>query len=167
MYGPAGFGLRLRAFLLDWVFLALLSWGLAYIVHLPPADPSRALRLSSQLLSSAMRGELADRHVQDELDELVRPQRFLGWLQVGLCACYFILFHGLAGATLGKAACGLTVLRQDGQPLGLGRAAIRYLGYFILAKLFYGTFTMLFDPQRRAVHDFVSGSNVYHELRWR
>jgi uncharacterized RDD family membrane protein YckC len=165
--GPAGFGPRLLAFLLDWLVLIALFAALTYAVDLPRPDAARELKLSGEAFESFMRGELPRPAVQNELEELARPQRFLGWLNVALCAGYFILFHGLAGATLGKAACGLSVRRPDGSPLGVPRAALRYLGYFVLAKVFYGTFTMLFDQQRRAVHDFLADSNVFRELRWR
>jgi uncharacterized RDD family membrane protein YckC len=167
VYGPAGFGPRLLAFLLDCLLLATLFGVVVYLVDLPAADTARELRLAGKLLQQSMRLQVPDQRLQDELNALQRPQVFLGWLNVLFCGTYFILCHGLAGRTVGKALCGLSVLRTTGQPLGLGRAALRYLVYFALARLFYGTFTMAFDPQRRAVHDFTAGSNVYRELRWR
>ena len=84
-----------------------------------------------------------------------------GWLNVLVCAAYYTVFNGMLGATLGKAVVGLRVLRRDGRPLGIPLAFLRYVAYLIVAKLFYGAFTMPFDRERRALHDFAAGTNVY------
>ena len=44
---------------------------------------------------------------------------------------YFIGFWTWRGQTPGKMIIGAKVLRIDGSPVGLGRAAMRYIGYFI------------------------------------
>jgi len=44
---------------------------------------------------------------------------------------YFIGFWTWRGQTPGKMIIGAKVTRTDGSPVGLGRAVIRYIGYFI------------------------------------
>jgi uncharacterized RDD family membrane protein YckC len=157
----------LTAFLLDCLLLSLLSSLLLWLVKLPPADPVRELELSMQLLQSYSQGRLPSARLQGELAELQRPRQLAGWLNIALCAAYFILFQGLTGTTAGKAVRGLRVWRRNGQTLGLARAALRYGVYLLEAKLLYGVFTMPFDPQRRALHDLVCSTNVFREVRWR
>ena len=51
-----------------------------------------------------------------------------------LGAAYFVGFWGLRGATPGKELLGLRVTDEDGgSPIGLGRAALRFLGYLLSA----------------------------------
>jgi uncharacterized RDD family membrane protein YckC len=167
IYAPAGFALRLRAFLIDFVVLLGLGTVLMTLVDLPQPDHERELVLSLHILKDALAFKASSPKLTEELAELRRPLHFSGWLNVALCAAYFILFHGLVGSTPGKAACGLRVLLPDGKLSGIGKATLRYLVYFLTAKLAYGTFTMPFDAQRRALHDIAAGCNVYRQLRWR
>lgn len=167
VYAPAGFILRLRAFVVDFVVLAILGLILLALVNLPQPDPARQLELTMRVLKDSTALRTSSPKVMDELAEMARPQRFAGWLNVALCAAYFILFHGLAGTTPGKSLNGLRVMRRDGRLPGIGPAALRYFIYFLTAKLAYGVFTMPFDRERRALHDMAAGTNVYRELRWR
>ena len=74
---------------------------------------------------------------------------------------YQTLFIGLIGATPGKLALGLKVVRPDGSPVGLGRAAGRFLGkllsYMILA---IGYIIAAFDSEKRALHDMICDTRV-------
>src|SRR5439155_24189072 len=102
-----------------------------------------------------------------QLERILMPRCMAIVLGLAVCACYFVLFQGLAGTSCGKALYRLRVLRRDGRSLGLGLAALRYLVYLLDAKLLYGSFTIPFDPQRRALHDMVCGTNVFRAVRWR
>jgi len=44
---------------------------------------------------------------------------------VGLLAAYFVISEGIWGRTLGKAALGLIVVREDGGRAGMAAAAVR------------------------------------------
>src|SRR5260221_4782623 len=56
----------------------------------------------------------------------------LSVLTLFLAAAYFIGFWGIKGATPGKDLLDLRVIRDDGtSPIGLGRAALRLLGYLL------------------------------------
>jgi uncharacterized RDD family membrane protein YckC len=100
-----------------------------------------------------------------DYQELLRPLYLAGWLNVLMCGAYFTVFHGLVGATLGKLALGIRVLRRDGSPLGVGWAFLRYLGYFIVARLAYTAWLIPFNAEQRTLYDMVLGTNVFRQLR--
>jgi uncharacterized RDD family membrane protein YckC len=78
-----------------------------------------------------------------------------------LHATYEALFINRLGATPGKLALGLKVVRPDGGPIGLGRAFGRYfaklLNYF---TLLIGYIIAGFDSQKRALHDMICDTRV-------
>lgn len=76
-------------------------------------------------------------------------------------ACYEIFFTWKNGATLGKQALGLKVLRPDGASLSLGRSVGRYFSTW-LSSLTIGIGYIIagFDEERRALHDRVADTRV-------
>ncbi|HEX8556791.1 MAG TPA: RDD family protein [Pyrinomonadaceae bacterium] len=74
----------------------------------------------------------------------------------------FVLVANLSGRTLGKWVAGLRIERKDGEPLSVGRALLRHLvGYpLTLATLGLGFLVAAFDPQGRALHDWLAGTVV-------
>jgi uncharacterized RDD family membrane protein YckC len=83
----------------------------------------------------------------------------LGFL-IGLA--YFTYFHGSTGQTPGDAALGIRVVdvRDNlGQPIGYGRAFLRWLVSLVSAiVIFIGYLWMLWDPQKQTWHDKAAGS---------
>jgi uncharacterized RDD family membrane protein YckC len=78
---------------------------------------------------------------------------FVGYLTTaGVAFVNFVLLANLSGRTLGKWIAGLRIERRDGEPLSVGRALLRHLG---LGFLFAA-----FDPQGRALHDWIAGTVV-------
>lgn len=76
---------------------------------------------------------------------------------------YFTFFYGFGGATIGKYLMGLRVIRRNGQPLSLARAALRTLAYTVSSLVIYaGFFNILLDERRRAWHDILLGTVVVH-----
>ncbi len=75
---------------------------------------------------------------------------------------YFTLFLGRFGATPGKMACFLKVVRPDGGPLTYRRAFGRFFGEMLsgLATFFIGYIMAGFDGQKRALHDRVCDTRV-------
>jgi uncharacterized RDD family membrane protein YckC len=73
---------------------------------------------------------------------------------------YFLTAHG---ATPGKMALGLRVIRADGGPitpiLALGRHFAMWISTFILM---IGYIMAAFDPERRALHDRICETRVIH-----
>jgi uncharacterized RDD family membrane protein YckC len=75
---------------------------------------------------------------------------------------YFTYFHGKTGQTPGDAALGIKVLdvRDNiGQPIGYGRAALRWVVSIVSAVvIFIGYLWMLWDPEKQTWHDKAAGS---------
>ena len=67
---------------------------------------------------------------------------------------HWLMLHGM-GATLGKRALGVRVVDQSTMgALSLGQAALRTFGTYISLLLFaIGYLMVVFDPQKRALHD--------------
>ena len=74
----------------------------------------------------------------------------------------FVLIANLSGRTLGKWVAGLRIERRDGEPLSVGRALLRHMvGYpLTLLTLGLGFLFAAFDPQGRALHDWLAGTVV-------
>ncbi len=80
---------------------------------------------------------------------------------VVLNAAYVIYFLGKFGATPGKMACGLKVIRPDGSPLTYGRACGRFFGEWLSGlALGIGYLMVAFDEQKRALHDRICDTRV-------
>ena len=64
--------------------------------------------------------------------------------------------------TLGRTLIGIRVVnRQTNEPLGIGRAFVRAVGYYISAILLMcGFFLAFIDDKHRALHDYLAGSVV-------
>jgi uncharacterized RDD family membrane protein YckC len=78
-----------------------------------------------------------------------------------LVVAFFGLFWTRRGQTLGMASWRLRVEREDGSLLGWGDT-LRRLGWSLLSllPLGLGYLWIVFDPQRRAWHDRLSGTRV-------
>jgi len=164
LYVPAGLWRRLVAFLIDAVILMIAHQiALAIIGYQGPSNEELLQLLSRMFAEFTTTGALAEGTMAG-LQELQRQGLFTGWLNVFICMAYFTVFHGMLGATLGKLCLGLRVLRRDGRPLGYGWAWLRYLGYFILAKLIYTAWLIPFNPEQRTLYDIVLGTNVFRQL---
>ena len=88
---------------------------------------------------------------------------FVGYLTTaGVAFINFVLLANLSGRTLGKWVAGLRIERRDGVPLSFGRALVRHLvGYpLTLLTLGLGFLFAAFDPQGRALHDWLAGTVV-------
>ena len=73
---------------------------------------------------------------------------------------YQAFFSCEGRVTLGKHLLGLRVADAEGEPLDLGRAIMRALGYIPSSFLTLGFFWALVDPHGRAWHDYAAGSDV-------
>ncbi len=77
---------------------------------------------------------------------------------------YFLFFWVLTGATPGKRLLGLRVVRLDGQPLTIGPALLRYVGYWLsLAILFLGYAWIIIDKRRQGWHDKLARTVVIYD----
>ncbi|MFL5954935.1 MAG: RDD family protein [Gaiellaceae bacterium] len=68
---------------------------------------------------------------------------------------YYTYFHGSTGQTPGDAALSIRIVdKQTGQPIGYGRAFIRWLVSIVSgAVLLLGYLWMLWDSEKQTWHD--------------
>jgi uncharacterized RDD family membrane protein YckC len=79
----------------------------------------------------------------------------------GLCGLYFLLFAVLGGQTPGQRLLGIRLVGAHGESPGLGAAAVRVLSAFAgMLPLFMGWVWMIFDMERRALHDHLARTYV-------
>lgn len=80
---------------------------------------------------------------------------------LAVAAAYEIYFVASRGATPGKMALGLKVVRADGQPITLGLAAGRWAAGIVSSLTFcIGYIIAGFDQQKRSLHDHICGTRV-------
>lgn len=80
-----------------------------------------------------------------------------------LCLIYYVVLEGVLGATIGKLATNLRVVREsDGAPIDWRAAAIRNLFRLIDGFLLYlvGFLTICFSSKRQRFGDMVAGTVV-------
>jgi len=76
---------------------------------------------------------------------------------------YEVLFLHYRGATLGKMALGLKVVRSNGGPLGWGICIGRYFMSLVSALILAIGYIMAgFDSEKRALHDRVCDTRVIY-----
>ena len=78
---------------------------------------------------------------------------------------YFIGFYASRGATPGKMALGLKIVRTDGTPISVSTAVVRVLIWWILSILGCVTFfitclTVAFMQKKQGIHDMAAGTVV-------
>jgi uncharacterized RDD family membrane protein YckC len=83
-------------------------------------------------------------------------------------AVYFIYFHGTTGQTPGKKLLGLRVVQADGEPMTLGIAFLRWVGYIISKiPLLLGFIWAAFDDRKQGWHDKIAGTCVVRTTGYR
>jgi uncharacterized RDD family membrane protein YckC len=138
-----GFWIRFAARLIDWIilgivqaFTALVFFG-SFGAQFSPSvmqSASSGLRLGFQLLSFA----------------------------IGIV--YEVTFLRYRGATPGKMALGLKVVRSNGAPLGWGISVGRYFMQVVSTIILFIGFIMAgFDDEKRALHDRVCDTRVIYK----
>lgn len=85
-------------------------------------------------------------------------------LSYAIAFLYEVVFLRYRGATLGKMALGLKVIRSEGESLGWGVSIGRYFMYIVSAlTLAIGYIMAGFDGQKRALHDRVCDTRVVYK----
>jgi uncharacterized RDD family membrane protein YckC len=86
---------------------------------------------------------------------------FTTLLGMGLGCLYETVFLVKYGATPGKMAIGVKVVRPDGSRLETGRAIGRYFSKLLSAIILYIGYIMAgFDSEKRALHDMICDTRV-------
>jgi uncharacterized RDD family membrane protein YckC len=164
VYAPAGFFPRFYAFLLDGVVLGLLGQLLIMLAQLQMPDPAQSMKVMLEFVTAMMSSGQPNQALQAKLEEIDASLSLIGWLNIGLCAAYFTIAHGMFGTTPGKMVLGLRVLRRDGSDLGIPLALLRYLGYLLCSKLLYTAWLIPLNPERRTAYDMLLKTNVFRPL---
>ena len=146
----AGFWIRVVAEIIDAIILAVVqgiinialfgSFFRPGMVFRPNASPEEALQALAPMFS--MIGSI--------------------WLiSIVVKSCYEGFFVAKLGATPGKMALGLKVVRPNGMPVDLGRAFGRYFAKILSGLiLFIGYIMVAFDSEKRGLHDMICDTRV-------
>ena len=92
--------------------------------------------------------------------------RLLGFqfLSYAIAIAYDVVFLRYQGATPGKMALGLKVVRSDGGSLGWGISVGRYFMYLVSSIILsIGCIMAGFDNEKRALHDRVCDTRVIYK----
>lgn len=99
--------------------------------------------------------------VSDDPAALVGVQMVMTVLQMAVGLSYTVFFLGRYGATPGKMACRLKVVRSDGSAITYGRAAGRHFAEMLSGIILYiGYLMVAFDDEKRALHDRICDTRV-------
>ncbi len=83
------------------------------------------------------------------------------FLNLIICALYFIVFISMAGKTPGKMFFGLKIVRSDLKPVGWKESILRFICTILSQILFFGGYIiMLWDKNRQTLHDKIAGTYV-------
>jgi uncharacterized RDD family membrane protein YckC len=135
----AGFWIRFVAVLIDAVLLGVVG------IAISAAVIGSAFLSGPDLNEGAMMGRLL-------------LQYFLNFAVGVLYECWFLVNRG---ATLGKQALGLKVIRANGGPINWGLAVGRYFGKIVSGMvLLLGYIMAAFDDEKRALHDRICDTRV-------
>ncbi len=145
---PAGFLVRLAAYLFDWLFLVCL----VTFVTLPWAEELGRLQEAAQAQVKS---------ASPDFKILGHYLLVMGAIEIPLTFAYFVLFNALRGATPGKRIFGLRVVRLDGSPISW-RQALGRQGADWISKLTFGLgyLMILLSPEKRALHDHMARTQV-------
>ena len=85
----------------------------------------------------------------------------LWFLGILIGATYTIGFWTAAAATPGKMLMKLKVVDENGEPVQIDKAILRYIGYWVSAIiLLIGYLMIAFRQDNRGLHDLIAGTNV-------
>jgi len=130
-----GFWIRFVAAIIDWVILFVTGM----VVQMPFARMLQSRRIEETLMALG----------------------FVYLIDMAIGATYEGVFVSRFGATPGKMALDLKVVRPDGGPISLGRAVGRYFAKIVSGIILaIGYIIAGFDDQKRALHDMMCDTRV-------
>ncbi len=133
----ASFGIRFGAKILDGLILWVVNTGLTFALGMAlgatNSDPTAAVAFMAATVG----------------------------VQVLINVAYGTFFLGRFGATPGKMACKIKVVRPDGSPLTYGRACGRVFAEILSGLTCYIGYIMAnFDEEKRTLHDRICDTRV-------
>lgn len=137
----AGFWIRVGAKIIDVIIL----WAAGFAVSF----------LGGLFLAGAhsSRGQIPTRFLAGSI--------LMAMITWSIHIAYPTYFLGKYSATLGKMACGLKVVRPDGEKISYARACARFFAEFLSSIILgIGYLMVAFDEERRALHDRICDTRV-------
>jgi uncharacterized RDD family membrane protein YckC/effector-binding domain-containing protein len=159
----AGFWIRTAAYLIDAVPLFVLGLVLIIPMMASAFDVLRDVPLPppGTLINSPEYQAYQTRLAQAMTEAMGGFYPIFGLFQL-ISIAYFVGMWTWRQQTLGMMAFGLRVARDaDGQPPGLARSLLRYVGYWLSwIALFIGFIWVAFDSRKQGWHDKIAGTVV-------
>jgi len=144
-----GFWIRFVAAMIDGIILAVV------------AGIGTALMFPALMTNTSLRPGASPEEAMMALGPMLGIMGASILLNAIVGCCYETFFVAKLGATPGKMALGLKVVRPDGGPISMGRAAGRYFAKMISSMiLMIGYIIAGFDSQKRALHDMICDTRV-------
>jgi uncharacterized RDD family membrane protein YckC len=144
----AGVGVRFVATLIDGILLSVVGAivSIPFIASISAAASNAAASQDPNAVTGAVFGA--------EVPLIL--------IVVVLGAAYYIVMEATRGATLGKMAMGLRVVRLDGSPISWSEAIIRYLLRIIDGLFYYlvGAIIIWTNPRKQRLGDIVAKTVV-------
>ena len=148
----AGFWLRFCARILDGLFLMALTLPLSVI--------NQVIIFRSYPITG-LNGGLERFEDTRHFGTFITIQAAFVLVGLILACAYETYFVGRFAGTPGKLLLRMRIVRSDLSPVTYGRAAIRFFGKMLSDLTLYIGYVMAgFDPQRRALHDYIADTRV-------
>jgi len=152
-----GFWARVGASIIDTILVMLVTAPLIYWVYGADQGASADVDIND-LVAAVSAGDMPrlQFYLQSLTAELTTPKGpldvLINWV---LPAVAIIVFWLTRKATPGKMAVGANVVdAKTGEPISVGQAIVRYLGYYVsLFPLCLGLLWVAFDPRKQGFHD--------------
>ena len=132
----AGFLVRLVAYIIDVIILAIVAWIIQVIFVMPAMNPNAGGGAAAMAA--------------------------IGYILLLIWTLgYLIFFWTRSGATPGKMIMGLKVVTVDGGKLSVGKAVLRIIGYVVSGIIVYlGFLWIIWDKDKQGWHDKIAGTYV-------
>jgi len=139
----AGFWIRFLARIVDGLIIGLVN----FVVTMP--------------LGIASFGFLTGTPDLSDIASMVGMILLATTIKVAIAGVYEITLTTMKGATLGKMALGLKVVRPDGSGISAGRSAGRFFGTWLSGVILcIGYIIAAFDDEKRSLHDRLCDTRV-------
>ena len=152
----AGFWIRVGAYLIDTILLSVVNMALVFLLF------GSIFAMFGPDFDEKMK------HIDKDpsaLMAIVSAELGIAAVSMAIHVIYFSLMVAKWGATLGKMAVGIRVVRADGSPVSTGQAIGRAFAMILNQFACSLTYLMVaFDqPERRGLHDHVCSTRVVYK----
>lgn len=140
-YKKAGFGIRLGAFLLDYIFIEIIN----SILTVP---------FLGKILTSVQNGEQPDPSILSQI----------ALVSLLVYIVYYIVIPYIAkGKSFGKMIVGIQIVRQNGEIITFGRLLLREtIGKWISGALLLIGYFLALGENKLALHDMIANTQVVY-----